>query len=177
MVGNAAAQAAENLKRLLVAAAAQRLEVSEAEVDWLGEAAAVVGEAGRQIGFAEVVEQALVATGTLHVKGSFTCPPEFQGGKQRGGAVGSSMGFSYAAQAVEVSVDLDLGKIIVEKVWAALDCGFAINPMSVEGQVQGAVWMGPSAPRKPARDRWPASCRRSPQPSRKPPGSASGSCR
>ncbi|MBI3094569.1 MAG: 4-hydroxybenzoyl-CoA reductase subunit alpha [Rhodocyclales bacterium] len=142
MVGNAAAQAAENLKRLLVAAAAQRLEVSEAEVDWLGEAAAVVGEAGRQIGFAEVVEQALVATGTLHVKGSFTCPPEFQGGKQRGGAVGSSMGFSYAAQAVEVSVDLDLGKIIVEKVWAALDCGFAINPMSVEGQVQGAVWMG-----------------------------------
>jgi 4-hydroxybenzoyl-CoA reductase subunit alpha len=30
----------------------------------------------------------------------------------------------------------------VDKVWAALDCGFAINPLSVEGQVQGAVWMG-----------------------------------
>jgi 4-hydroxybenzoyl-CoA reductase subunit alpha len=52
------------------------------------------------------------------------------------------MGFSYAAQAVEVSVDLDLGRVKVDKVWAALDCGFAINPMSVEGQVQGAVWMG-----------------------------------
>lgn len=142
MVGNAAAQAAENLKRLLVTAAARRLEVSEAEVDWWGEAAAVVGDAERQIGFAEVVEEALVATGTLHVKGTFTCPPEFQGGKQRGGAVGSSMGFSYAAQAVEVSVDMDLGKITVEKVWAAMDCGFALNPMSVEGQVQGAVWMG-----------------------------------
>jgi 4-hydroxybenzoyl-CoA reductase subunit alpha len=27
-------------------------------------------------------------------------------------------------------------------VWVAHDCGFAINPLAVEGQVQGAVWMG-----------------------------------
>jgi 4-hydroxybenzoyl-CoA reductase subunit alpha len=27
-------------------------------------------------------------------------------------------------------------------VWVAHDCGFALNPLSVEGQVQGAVWMG-----------------------------------
>jgi 4-hydroxybenzoyl-CoA reductase subunit alpha len=52
------------------------------------------------------------------------------------------MGFSYAAQVVEVSVDADLGRIRVEKVWAAHDCGFAINPLAVEGQVQGSVWMG-----------------------------------
>lgn len=142
MVGNAAARAAENLKALLVAAAARRLVVDPAQVDWLGEAAAVAGHPERQLAFAEVVEEALVGTGTLTVKGTFTCPPEFQGGKQRGGAVGSTMGFSYAAQAVEVSVDLDLGKVTVDKVWAAIDCGFALNPMSVEGQVQGAVWMG-----------------------------------
>ncbi|KAI5912451.1 molybdopterin-dependent oxidoreductase [Azoarcus sp. PA01] len=49
-------------------------------------------------------------------------------------------GFSYAAQAVEVSVDTDLGTVTVDKVWSAIDCGFAINPMSVEGQVQGAIW-------------------------------------
>lgn len=142
MVGNAAAQAAENLKRVLVTAAARRLGVSEAEVDWLGEAAAVLGQPERQVAFADVVEEALVGTGTLTVKGTFTCPPEFQGGKHRGAAVGSTMGFSYATQAVEVSVDMELGKVTVEKVWAAIDCGFAINPMSVEGQVQGAIWMG-----------------------------------
>jgi len=142
MVGNAAADAARNLKALLVSAAARRLGVSEAEVDWLGEAAAVLGAPERQIPFVDVVEEALVDTGMLTVKGTFTCPPEFQGGKQRGGAVGSTMGFSYAAQAVAVSVDRDLGKVTVDKVWTALDCGFAINPMSVEGQVQGAVWMG-----------------------------------
>jgi 4-hydroxybenzoyl-CoA reductase subunit alpha len=111
-------------------------------VEWLGEAAAVAGDPSRQITFAEAVEEALVGTGTLTVKGTFSCPPEFQGGKHRGGAVGSTMGFSYTAQVVEVSVDLDLGQITVEKVWAAIDCGFAINPMSVEGQVQGAIWMG-----------------------------------
>ncbi|MBI4986675.1 MAG: 4-hydroxybenzoyl-CoA reductase subunit alpha [Rhodocyclales bacterium] len=142
MVGNAAADAAENLKRILVASAARRLKVDESEVVWLGEAAAVSGDPERQIPFAEIAEEALVGTGTLTVKGTFTCPPEFQGGKHRGAAVGSSMGFSYTAQAVEVSVDMDLGTVTVDKVWAAIDCGFALNPMSVEGQVQGAVWMG-----------------------------------
>jgi 4-hydroxybenzoyl-CoA reductase subunit alpha len=52
------------------------------------------------------------------------------------------MGFSYAAQVVEVSVDEAIGKIVVDKVWTALDCGFAINPLAVEGQIQGSVWMG-----------------------------------
>jgi 4-hydroxybenzoyl-CoA reductase subunit alpha len=52
------------------------------------------------------------------------------------------MGFSYAAQVVEVAVDPDTGQISVEKVWAALDCGCAINPLAVEGQIEGSVWMG-----------------------------------
>ncbi|MER2553812.1 MAG: 4-hydroxybenzoyl-CoA reductase subunit alpha [Thauera sp.] len=142
MVGNAAAQAAENLKAILVTAAARRLGIDAAELDWLGEAACPRSEPARHVAFADVVEEALKGTGTITAKGVFTCPPEFQGGKQRGGAVGSTMGFSYAAQVVEVSVDEELGTVTVEKVWAALDCGFAINPMSVEGQVQGAVWMG-----------------------------------
>jgi 4-hydroxybenzoyl-CoA reductase subunit alpha len=142
MVGNAALDAAEILKRVLVTAAAKRLNVGEAEIEWLGEAAIVAADPERRISFSEVVEEALVGTGTLLAKGTFTCPPEFQGGKYRGGAVGSTMGFSYTAQVVEVSVDIELGKVTVEKVWAAIDCGKAINPMSVEGQVQGAIWMG-----------------------------------
>ena len=52
------------------------------------------------------------------------------------------MGFSYAAQVVEVTVDEATGAISVDKVWAALDCGHAINPLAVEGQIEGSVWMG-----------------------------------
>ena len=43
---------------------------------------------------------------------------------------------------VEVSVDPDTAQITVEKVWVAHDCGFALNPLAVEGQVEGSVWMG-----------------------------------
>lgn len=142
MVGNAAIQAAENLKKLLVEAAARRLKVTPEQVECLGEAYAVLDQPERSVAFNDVVAEALVNTGTLMVKGTYTCPIEFQGGKQKGGAVGSTMGFSYAASVVEVSVDQDLGTVRIDKVWTALDCGFAINPLSVEGQVQGAVWMG-----------------------------------
>jgi 4-hydroxybenzoyl-CoA reductase subunit alpha len=76
------------------------------------------------------------------VKGTYTVAPELQGGKFRGAAVGPSPAFSYAAQVVEVAVDEDTGEIKVERVWVAHDCGFAINPLAVEGQIQGAVWMG-----------------------------------
>jgi 4-hydroxybenzoyl-CoA reductase subunit alpha len=142
MVGNAAIQAAENLKKILVEAAARRLQVPLEQVECLGEVYAVFGQPERTVAFNDVVAEALVNTGTLTVKGTYTCPIEFQGGKQKGGAVGSTMGFSYAASVVEVCVDSELGTVKIEKVWTALDCGFAINPLSVEGQVQGAVWMG-----------------------------------
>jgi 4-hydroxybenzoyl-CoA reductase subunit alpha len=142
MVGNAALHAARNLKELLIKAAAQRLQVAPEQVESLGECFRTDQPPGAEISFGDAVAQALVDTGTLFVKGTYTCPAEFQGGKQRGGAVGSTMGFSYAAQVVEVAVDPDTGQVRTEKVWVALDCGYAINPLSVEGQVQGAVWMG-----------------------------------
>jgi len=90
----------------------------------------------------EAVREALANGGPITTRGTFFVPPELQGGKFRGAAVGPSPAFSYAAQVVEVSVDEGTGAVTVEKVWAAHDCGFAINPLAVEGQIQGAVWMG-----------------------------------
>ncbi|MDE2397430.1 MAG: 4-hydroxybenzoyl-CoA reductase subunit alpha [Burkholderiales bacterium] len=141
MVGNAALRAAEEMKRVLVAAAARRLEAEPADVEWEGEHCRIAGT-DRGLDFAAVVEAALAESGTLTVKGSWSTPPETQGGTFRGAAVGSSAGFSYAAQVVEVSVDEETGEVRVEQVWVAHDCGRAINPLAVEGQVQGAVWMG-----------------------------------
>jgi 4-hydroxybenzoyl-CoA reductase subunit alpha len=142
MVGNAAIDAAKRLKEILVAAAARKLEAPPDQVECAGETFFVGSGAQTTLSFAEVVAAALVDEGAITVKGSFTCPPESQGGKHRGGAVGSTMGFSYAAQVVEVSVDDATGLVTIDKVWAALDCGHAINPLAVVGQVQGAVWMG-----------------------------------
>lgn len=141
MVGNAALAAAQELKRQLISAAAKRLDASAGDIECLGEAYRVLGTE-RAISYKEVVRAALETTGPITTKGTYTVPPELQGGKFRGAGVGPSPGFSYVAQVVEVAVDEDTGEIKVEKVWVGKDCGFAINPLAVEGQVQGAVWMG-----------------------------------
>jgi 4-hydroxybenzoyl-CoA reductase subunit alpha len=141
MVGNAAIAAARALRRVLTDAAARKLAVSAAEVAGDGEDYRVAGTDHR-LSHKEAVAAALEDAGTLTVKGVWSTPPETQGGKFKGAAVGSSAGFSYAAQVVEVSVDEDTGMVKVERVWVAHDCGRAINPLAVEGQVQGSVWMG-----------------------------------
>jgi 4-hydroxybenzoyl-CoA reductase subunit alpha len=140
MVGNAARAAAEDLKSQLVAAAARRLEARPEQVECLGEAYRLIGT-DRLVSYPDVVRAALETTGPITARGTYTVPRELQGGKYRGAGVGPSPAYSYAAQVVEVAVDEDTGQIRVEKIWVAHDCGFAINPLSVEGQVQGAVWI------------------------------------
>jgi 4-hydroxybenzoyl-CoA reductase subunit alpha len=141
MVGNAALRAAEALKRALVEAAARKLEVAPDAIEWGGESCWVPGT-DKMLDFAACVQAALAESGTLTVKGAWSTPPETQGGTFRGAAVGSTAGFSYAAQVVEVEVDDETGAVRVVQVWVAHDCGRALNPLAVEGQVQGAVWMG-----------------------------------
>ena len=50
--------------------------------------------------------------------------------------------FSFAAQAANVSVDLDLGKVRVEDYWSVNDSGVLVNPMIAEGQIVGGVVQG-----------------------------------
>jgi 4-hydroxybenzoyl-CoA reductase subunit alpha len=92
--------------------------------------------------FEEAVVAAIDFQGTLTGTGSYAPPPETRGGKHKGGGVGPSPAYSYSAQVAEVSVDEDTGEVTVHKVWAAHDCGRALNPVSVEGQIIGSVWMG-----------------------------------
>jgi 4-hydroxybenzoyl-CoA reductase subunit alpha len=141
MVGNAAIRAGQALREALVAAAARRLGVGVGDVECLGELYRASGS-DKVIGYRDVVTAALEGTGTLTVKGVWSTPVEVQGGKFRGAAVGTGAGYSYAAQVVEVEVDEATGVVKVIRVWVAHDCGRAINPLAVEGQVQGSVWMG-----------------------------------
>ena len=50
--------------------------------------------------------------------------------------------FSYAGMIAEVEVDTETGVVDVIKMQAALDCGKAVNPMLVEGQMQGGAVIG-----------------------------------
>jgi 4-hydroxybenzoyl-CoA reductase subunit alpha len=142
MVGNAALDAAQKLKAVLIDAAARKLEAKPQEIDCLGELYRA-GAQDKGLTFNEVVTEALKDTGTITVTGNYSTIPESHGGKKyRGAAIGGTMGYSYSAQVVEVSVDEDTGVVTVDKVWVAHDCGKALNRLAVEGQVQGSVWMG-----------------------------------
>ncbi len=142
MVGNAAIDAAQNLKRVLVAAAARKLDAKPEEIECLGELYRA-GAQDKGLTFNEVVTEALKDTGTITVTGNYSTLPQSHGGKKyRGATIGGTMGYSYSAQVVEVSVDEDTGVVNVDKVWVAHDCGKALNRLTVEGQVQGSVWMG-----------------------------------
>ena len=142
MVGNAAIDAAQNLKALLIAAAARKLDAKPGEIECLGELYRA-GAQDKGLTFNEVVTEALKDTGTITATGIYSTIPESHGGKKyRGAAIGGTMGYSYSAQVVEVSVDEETGVVTVDKVWAAHDCGKALNRLTVEGQVQGSVWMG-----------------------------------
>lgn len=92
--------------------------------------------------FEEAVVAAIDFHGALTGTGSYAPPAEARGGKHKGAGVGPSPAYSYSAQVAEVSVDEDTGEVTVHKVWAAHDCGRALNPVAVEGQVVGSVWMG-----------------------------------
>jgi 4-hydroxybenzoyl-CoA reductase subunit alpha len=142
MVGNAAIDAARNLRQVLVTAAARKLEAKPEEIECLGELYRA-GAQDRGLTFNEVVAEALKDSGTITVTGNYSTIPESHGGKKyRGAAIGGTMGYSYSAQVVEVSVDEETGVVNVDKVWVAHDCGKALNRLTVEGQVQGSVWMG-----------------------------------
>jgi len=69
-------------------------------------------------------------------------PPEGLGGDYKGAAVGTSPAFSFSSSVCECSVDLETGKVCLEKFTDYHDCGTPVNPQAVHGQVEGAIVMG-----------------------------------
>jgi len=185
MAGNATLRAADEVKKRIAAAAAQKMNCAPEELTFRNDlvfkkgvappsantrpteklevthsGASVSGRVEGQIlrgslqqkrkedapkdwmTFEEAVVAAIDFHGALTGTGSYAPPPEARGGKHKGAGVGPSPAYSYSAQVAEVSVDEETGEVTVHKVWAAHDCGRALNPVSVEGQIIGSVWMG-----------------------------------
>ncbi len=78
--------------------------------------------------------------GTCFGTGDYT-PPQPKG-DYPGKIIGPSPAFGFTAQVAEVEVDLETGRMKVTNYYEATDCGQAVNPASVEGQVEGGVAMG-----------------------------------
>jgi 4-hydroxybenzoyl-CoA reductase alpha subunit len=140
MTGNAALQAAERARELLVEAAAGKLGIPKARVTLAQGRVFDAEDPENGFAFADAVVLAEAKFGTIGTVGSYTPPPS--AGRYRGAGVGPSPAYSYSAAVVEVDVDRETGIYTVPKVWIAHDVGKCINPVLVVGQVEGSVYMG-----------------------------------
>jgi len=134
--GNAAKAAGEDLRRKLLRLA----NVGAGAEIALGEGAVVLRENGRsrRIDLARLPavnqeDEVLVGEGRFD-------PPTTLLDADGQGIPYSTYGF--AAQMAEAEVDVELGCVKVRRILAAHDVGRAINPIQVEGQIQGGIAQG-----------------------------------
>ena len=140
MSGNAALQAAERARDILARHAAKKLEVTAERVVFAEGRVFDAADPARGLTFAEAVQLAEAAEGTIGTVGSYT-PPKGPG-HYRGAGVGPSPAYSYSAAVAQVEVDVETGIVRVPTIWIAHDVGRSINAASVMGQVEGSVYMG-----------------------------------
>lgn len=142
MAGNAALAAAREARKKILSAAAKKLVTVSENLEMKDGKVFCRDDPRLFLPFEAAANLAMQDQDILKATGTFTTPPDAVGGKYKGAGVGPSPAYSYSAQVAEVTVDVETGQVKVERIIAAHDCGKAINPMNVEGQVEGSVWMG-----------------------------------
>jgi CO/xanthine dehydrogenase Mo-binding subunit len=140
MAGNAAREAARKLRAWLLEAAGELLDTAPDQLEASARRISVRDAPEHFVSFAEAAQKAEATHGTLSAVGSYT-PPKL-GGQFKGAGVGISPAYSYTACVAEVEVDPETYDIKVEKLWVAHDCGRALNPTLVAGQIEGSAYMG-----------------------------------
>ncbi|MFH1123366.1 MAG: molybdopterin cofactor-binding domain-containing protein [Pseudomonadota bacterium] len=130
--GNAALNAANAARKEIFHVVAEALEADPEDLVAGDRKIFVKGSPEIFIPFADAVKLYQKKNGgaPLVVKGSYNSPDPI------------SPTYSFGAYVCEVEVDLRTGEVKVLKVTAAHDCGQPLNPMSVEGQIEGCISMG-----------------------------------
>jgi len=139
MVGNAVLMACRELNAKVRGCVASEIGCSVEDVR-LADGWALAGDERMPIAQAFMLAEA--QNGTLGAVGHYNTPKEGVHGDYRGGTIGASPAYSFTAHVAEVEVDEDTGFVDVKKIWVAHDCGRALNPMLVEGQMEGSAYMG-----------------------------------
>ena len=141
MCGTACQEAARLLRDEMIEAVAAHWEVPAKQVGVALGFYYDKGDSGRQLGVQKVMQLAEAKRGRpLGTTGGYRTRKV--GGDYRGGTIGAPPAYSTTAHIAEVTVDEETGIVRCEKVWVAHDCGKAINPTLVEGQIEGSVYMG-----------------------------------
>jgi 4-hydroxybenzoyl-CoA reductase subunit alpha len=140
MTGNAAIEAAERARDILLRAVSERLDVPIENLVMAGGRVFDSTDPKKDVTFPRAVQIAEARFGSVGTVGSYK-PPK-SAARFKGGGVGPSPTYSYSAAVIELEVDPETGIITLDRVWVAHDIGRSINPMLVLGQVEGSIYMG-----------------------------------
>jgi xanthine dehydrogenase molybdenum-binding subunit len=140
--GNAARHASAQMRGLLAQVASERLDAPPEQIEFRDGQVCIRrngdGASEPCATFGEVVEWAQEEGRPTRLIYEYEAPrtqPLGTGGDMH-------FAFSYAAQAALVEVDTETGEVVVLRVVAAHDVGRAINPLALEGQIEGGIVMG-----------------------------------
>ncbi len=138
MSGNALKKTCAPIRRALAEVAGGILGVAAEDVTLAGGVATAPD--GRTAGYEEVLQRCFVERRHLASSGWH----ESQGTTwdDETGAGDPYITYAFAANVVEVEVDVETGEVEVLAVYAAHDVGKAINPTGVEGQIEGGTAQG-----------------------------------
>jgi carbon-monoxide dehydrogenase large subunit len=132
--GGSAVLAARELAGQIRRWGAFLLEAEADDIDLVQRGVQVRGDPTRRVAMSDLAAAAYFG---------FPCPPGMTPGLEARHAYDPlAMSVSYGAVAVEIEVDLDTGKIAVQRMTFGHDCGVQINPAIVDGQVIGGAAQG-----------------------------------
>jgi 4-hydroxybenzoyl-CoA reductase subunit alpha len=145
VTGNAAKKAAEDAMRKLLQVAAEALDADINELETKNKEIVVKHAPDRKISYKDAIGlsiqknkgDSIIGIGHFRTMKNEPNHPSLATTKGRW-----TENYSSYAQVAEVEVDTETGVMKVLKVTTAHDCGFPLNPMLVEGQIDGQVSMG-----------------------------------
>jgi 4-hydroxybenzoyl-CoA reductase alpha subunit len=141
MAGNACLDAARRLRDVVAGTLADLWGCARSEVTLArGVACSTRAPEREAMPVKEAFQRAEAAHGTLGTVGWYQSPK--LGGDYRGGTIGASPAYSFTAHVTEVECDPETGFVDVKHIWVAHDCGRALSPVAVEGQMEGSAYMG-----------------------------------
>ena len=126
--GHAVKKAAEIVRDRIAGRAARLLGVAEASTIELRERKAWAPD-GRSVSLEAIALNALHTEDQEQIIGTASHVPK-------------DSPSPFGAQFAEVEVDVATGQVTAKKLVMAVDCGFAINPLTASGQVEGAMIQG-----------------------------------
>jgi len=140
--GNAALLGGTDAKNQILEIVAKEHNLAIADLDIRAEHVIFKKDGKKLMNFDKALElcysfnygKQIIGRGSYNPK---TTPIDFRTGE---GNVSGSYGFE--AQIAEVEVDTDTGEVKLLELWDAHDIGKAINPQSVEAQIEGSLVMG-----------------------------------